>query len=362
MECEVPRELPTTRCDNPAALEATCARIEALSVVNGRVLFLPKHNQGVGRIKVNVWCRSSHESSRDKQPYVDLNNRKAGDDGAVPTWDVAAQKLLTLIETKHVGCVEAAQAARMAAAAQSTPASGSSSGTRSEPSVDALQAMMRLNAAKQAAAAANAAVVAAERAREAAEAEVEAYERALGKRPRTETETEAEGPTIATDDWDYADHRRETTRVMNRRVIEIGSNETERELRTGKDGYLHHSRTGLVGAVAYWALGSTALAVIMIVALIVHLKVVDKVRAALPEGKRERQERRAKFRPHLKPGNYASVQARERWSTAEEVHLRPGHHWVFELGNAGGEKGSCEKTFKLARRTWEMYKVGVAKP
>ena len=143
MECEVPRELPTTRCDNPAALEATCARIEALSVVNGRVLFLPKHNQGVGRIKVNVWCRSSHESSRDKQPYVDLNNRKAGDDGAVPTWDVAAQKLLTLIETKHVGCVEAAEAARMAAAAQSAaPASGSSSGTRPEPSVDAFQAMM----------------------------------------------------------------------------------------------------------------------------------------------------------------------------------------------------------------------------
>ena len=54
---------------------------------------------------------------------------------------------------------------------------------------------MRLNAAKQAAATANAAVVAAERAKEAAEAEVEGYERALGKRPRTETDkTSAEGP------------------------------------------------------------------------------------------------------------------------------------------------------------------------
>ena len=69
------------------------------------------------------------------------------------------------------------------------------------------------------------------------------------------------------------------------------------------------------------------------------------------------EELRAKIRPHLKPGNYASVQARERWSTAEAVHLRPGHHWVFELGDAGGDKGCVEKRFKLLRSKWEMYKV-----
>jgi len=57
------------------------------------------------------------------------------------------------------------------------------------------------------------------------------------------------------------------TRVMNRRDVEISSNDREDllqrglELRTGKDGYLHHARTGLVGAVAYWALGSTAFAI-----------------------------------------------------------------------------------------------------
>ena len=177
----------------------------------------------------------------------------------------------------------------MAAADQSSRA-GASKDTRPEPNVDALQAMMRLRAAKQAAAEANAAVVAAERAKEAAEAEVEAYERALGKRPRTEAEqTEAEGPTSSIDEWDYADHRREMTRMINRRAIEIGSKEHERELRTGKDGYLHHARMGLVGAVAYWALGSTALAVTMIVALIVHLKLVQQVRDALPKGERERR-------------------------------------------------------------------------
>ena len=57
----------------------------------------------------------------------------------------------------------------------------------------------------------------------------------------------------------------------------------------GHDGYLHHTRTGLVGAVAYWAAGSMALAVVMIVALIVHLKIVDRVRAALPQSKADRE-------------------------------------------------------------------------
>ena len=334
----MPRELPSTRCENPAAVDAICNRIEELPVVNGRVRFDTKHNRGAGRINVNVWCRGTHEKFKDRQPYIDLNST------AVPNWDVAAQKLLTLIESTHAGCVEAAQAARLAAAAQSS-GGGSSTGTRpAEPDISALQAMMRLEAARARAAAAKMAALAAQKEHEAAEAEVEELKRVLDpKRPRTHT-IEEDGPTLELDGMDLADHRREATRVMNRRTIEIGSKEHERELRTGKDGYLHHGRTGLVGAVAYWALGSTALAVIMIVALIVHLKVVDKVRAALPEGK------------------HASVQARERWSTAEEVHLRPGHHWVFELGNAGGEKGSCEKTFKLARRMWEMYKVGVAKP
>jgi len=265
------RRLPADRCGDVDRLNRALDRIEALPMINGKVVIDEKHNKGAGRITVNLWCRAEHEK-KDQRPEVGLNKKPLSDATAVPTYDIAAEKLLAQIEGKHGGCVEAAQAAR-AAAAQSAPSTES----RPEPSVDAFHAMMRLQAAKQAAAEANAVVFAAERAKEAAEAEVEAYERALGKRPRTETEqTEAEGPVASTEDWDYADHRREMKRVMNRRVIEIGSNETERELRTGKDGYLHHGRTGLVGAVAYWALGSTALAVTMIVALIVHLKIVDK--------------------------------------------------------------------------------------
>ena len=87
-----------------------------------------------------------------------------------------------------------------------------------------------------------------------------------------------------------------------------------------------------------------------------EFKVASTERTGIANREKRLQERRSKIRPHLKPGNYAAVQARERWSTAEDVHLRPGHHWVFELGDAGDGKGCFEKTFKLARRTWEMYK------
>jgi len=68
---------------------------------------------------------------------------------------VAAERLLSLVESKHTGCIEAAQAARMAATAQSSGA-GASTEIRQKPSVDAFQVMMRLQAAKQAAAEANA--------------------------------------------------------------------------------------------------------------------------------------------------------------------------------------------------------------
>ena len=73
-------------------------------------------------------------------------------------------------------------------------------------------------------------------------------------------------------DWSFADHRREMTRVMNRRAVEpVAAPAREpREPRTGKYGYLHHPRLGLVGAVGYWAGGSLGLVVTMLVALIVR--------------------------------------------------------------------------------------------
>ena len=104
------------------------------------------------------------------------------------------------------------------------------------------------------------------------------------KRARTEEPTEEDdGPPAGVDDWDLADHRREMTRVANRRAVDLLVPEREpKKPRTGKDGFLHHARYGLVGGVAYWAAGSLGMAVTLIVALIVYLDVVERVRKALP--------------------------------------------------------------------------------
>ena len=59
--------------------------------------------------------------------------------------------------------------------------------------------------------------------------------------------------------------------------------------------------------------------------------------------------------PEARRGVWACVQARELWSTEEEVHFRPGDHWLCELGDAG-DGTSCEKKFELGPRKWEDYK------
>ena len=50
-----------------------------------------------------------------------------------------------------------------------------------------------------------------------------------------------------------------------------------------------------------------------------------------------------------KPGEWGCVQTREMWSTKEQVHLCPGHHWLFEFGD-GVEGSSCEKLFSFPQR------------
>ena len=45
---------------------------------------------------------------------------------------------------------------------------------------------------------------------------------------------------------------------------------------------------------------------------------------------------------------------REFWSTEEEVHMRPGHHWLCEFGDAG-DGTSCKKEFNLSHRSLEDY-------
>jgi hypothetical protein len=60
-----------------------------------------------------------------------------------------------------------------------------------------------------------------------------------------------------------------------------------------------------------------------------------------------------------KPGAWGCVQAREQWSEEEQIHLRPGHHWIFEFGEAP-DGTSCEFTFAFSplqpKRNGVVYK------
>ena len=55
------------------------------------------------------------------------------------------------------------------------------------------------------------------------------------------------------------------------------------------------------------------------------------------------------------PRKFGYVQADALWSEAERQHLRPGHGWVFEFGDAGDGKGCFLQTFSLPRRSWKDY-------
>jgi hypothetical protein len=43
------------------------------------------------------------------------------------------------------------------------------------------------------------------------------------------------------------------------------------------------------------------------------------------------------------------------WSTEEDAHMRPGHHWLCEFGDAGNGT-SCERHFNLGHRQCEDYR------
>jgi hypothetical protein len=55
-----------------------------------------------------------------------------------------------------------------------------------------------------------------------------------------------------------------------------------------------------------------------------------------------------------KLGVWGCVKARTQWSTEEDAHMRPGHHWLCEFGDVGNVT-SCEKEFNLSYHTWEHW-------
>ncbi len=54
-------------------------------------------------------------------------------------------------------------------------------------------------------------------------------------------------------------------------------------------------------------------------------------------------------------GVWGCVQARAQWSTEEDAHIRPGHHWMCEFGDDGNDT-SCEKQFNFDHHKCEDFR------
>ncbi len=108
---------------------------------------------------------------------------------------------------------------------------------------------MKLEQAKARAKTANKVALEAEKERDAAETAVEELKRQLQpKRSRTDDDAgDTHEMFVNVDNWDLRDHRQQATRVQTRRNVQVGSRQNQAKPRTGTDGFLHHTRLGLVG-------------------------------------------------------------------------------------------------------------------
>jgi len=181
--------------------------------------------------KANLKCYSSRQDGgcgKQQEPSVLLSQKRL-------TLLACLEELRNRIEQKHgVKCATAAEAWESAQTpkAVSTPAQQ-----------DIFKAMMEIEAAKKRAVIANKASLEAEQEKDAAEKELEILKSRLGqKRARLPdaAEEEDDDGEESVSDWDLAAHRREATRVQNRRAIELGSRENVKELRRGEVDYLAH--------------------------------------------------------------------------------------------------------------------------
>jgi hypothetical protein len=234
------------------------------------------------------------------------------------------QELLKRLQDRHVEC---AQALTKKAAADAQAAA-----TVNPDTPNVLQAMMKLEQAKARAKTANKVALEAQKEKDAAEKAVEELKRQLQpKRARTDDDAgDAHDLLAEFDNCDLSDHRREGTRVQNRRNVLVGSRDNQQKPRTGKDGFLHHTRLGLVGWISYCCCGDAALAVVILVALINTLGLTELVSDALGSRKQKEAETNAKIVDLLKHAldetkNCRNEQQRVEFHIALACEVRPLH-------------------------------------
>jgi hypothetical protein len=205
------------------------------------------------------------------------------------------QEFIKRLEENHGNCAEAL--------AKKAAPDAVSAGTVNPDAPNFLQSMMKLEQVNARAKTTNKVALEAETKIDAAEKAVEELKRQLQpKRPRTDDDAgDAHDLFAEFDKWDLRDHHREGTRVQNRRNVQVGSRDNQQKPpRTGQDGFLHHTRLGLVGWISYWSCGDAALTVVMFVALINTLGLTELVGDALENRKQKEEQTNTKIVDVLK--------------------------------------------------------------
>jgi hypothetical protein len=212
-----------------------------------------------------------------------------------PTMRDCLRELLAQIQQDHGSdCVAAVQAWQGASSAAESTKRPVDEGAASRNANDVLMLRAQLKSLGQRAVIANKAALEAEKPRDKLHNQIEQIEQRLHPKSAS-SHDDAHEMLAEVDNWDLRDHRQQATRVQNCRNVQVGSRNNQSKPRTGSDGFLHHTRLGLVGWISYWCLGDSALAIDILVALINTLGLTELVSDAMASRKQKEAETSAKI-------------------------------------------------------------------
>jgi hypothetical protein len=253
-----------------------------------------------------------------------------------PTLQDCLREIGRLIQRDHdPTCVDAAQKLQ-AAEKDAVDASTKRPPDEGAASINANEVLMlhsKLKIIQARAAQANKAALEVEKARDELHNQIQQIEEQLQPK-RAPTDDDAGDPhdlLAEFDNCDLSDHRREGTRVQNRRNVQVGSRDNQQKSRTGKDGFLHHTRLGLVGWISYWCCGDAALAVVILVALINTIGLTELVSDALGRRKQKEAETNAKIVDLLKNALDETKTCRNEQQRVEQQRVMTCVERKFEL-------------------------------
>jgi hypothetical protein len=272
---------------SPPPMTAEEPEVEALAALNAlpmvkAVKELPTRSGRQAGFEVTLWCRKAHHNAG--AATVQLRQTQTRQTGAAVCRD-----LLKLVKERHSGhdCLEAATAACAAAAAAAAAAEPPPPTASPFATIQAGARVSKLSAAADAASdtadAAFATAHAAAQKYEAAQAEALALEeeaelaREEARLPRKRQKAAAQ--EAGDGRYSLTIFRKLETEEQARRDVPVDRSRMDcSPLRDGESqGWRHHSRRGMHGALRSWAKGSLGAIVFMLAALTLDFNVVDEV-------------------------------------------------------------------------------------